>query len=193
MRGKYDTIDILFGKEEDAPVFFKKEMRELYGKYRDYAYDTAIKILGDKACAEDAVQITFEKLIKNFSKYNDLSCHKMIGLIVIISRNTAINIYNERKRENYVEYIETADGAKTAPDTMDVVIRHETYSETVDAIKNLPEIYRDVFLMKHVYGYDNREIAKILGISEDNVRQRLVRARQKIVKILERSEDNARK
>ncbi len=164
-------------------------MRELYERYGGLAYSTAVRILENQADAEDAVQITFENLTKNFQKYKDLSCHKMTGLIVIISRNTAINIYNQRRK--YIDYDITPKVEGNAPDVLDVVISRETYGDAIAAIKSLPEIYRDAFLLKHVYGVDNGEIAEMAGITEDNVRQRLSRARKMIVEKLKGGEDDA--
>lgn len=48
----------------------------------------------------------------------------------------------------------------------------------------LPEIYRDVLLLKVEYEYTDREIAKILGIKTDTVSKRLERARRQLEKLL---------
>ena len=164
------------------------EIRRLYEEYGTLAYSAAIAVLENPADAEDAVQFTFESLMKNFQRYKDLSRDKMAGLIVIISRNAAINIYNR-----YKKYIPYDDGSEcAAPDTLDIVISRETYDEAVDAIKKLPEAYRDAFFLRHVYGFDNDEIAEMFGITEENVRQRLSRARKMIVKTLRGGEDDAK-
>jgi len=47
----------------------------------------------------------------------------------------------------------------------------------LNVLKNLPDKYRDVFLLKYSVGLGNKEIARMLGISEENVRQRLVRGK----------------
>ena len=52
-----------------------------------------------------------------------------------------------------------------------------TYIETdidnriLDILKNLPIKYRDVFLLKYSSRLENKEIGKVLGISEGTVRQ----------------------
>ena len=48
----------------------------------------------------------------------------------------------------------------------------------------LPEIYKDILLLKVEYGYKDREIAKLLGIKVDTVSKRLERARKQLKKQL---------
>jgi RNA polymerase sigma factor (sigma-70 family) len=43
------------------------------------------------------------------------------------------------------------------------------------ALISLPDKYKDVIFLKYIEHKNNEEIADILGISEDNVRQRLSR------------------
>ncbi len=48
----------------------------------------------------------------------------------------------------------------------------------LDEIKNLPEKYREPLALYYLFGYGISEIAEMLGISSDNARQRLSRARK---------------
>lgn len=50
----------------------------------------------------------------------------------------------------------------------------------------LPDGYRSVLLLKYDNGYSTAEIASILGLTEENVKKRLQRARKKLQEILER-------
>ena len=71
-------------------------------------------------------------------------------------------------------------------DSLDILVKKETLSEIAGIIKNLDPIYRDVFLLKNVHGLSRAEIAAIFGISEEAVKKRLVRAKSKILKELEK-------
>jgi len=55
-----------------------------------------------------------------------------------------------------------------------------------EAINQLSETYRAVFLLRDVEGLSTKEVAEILGISEGNVKVRLLRARLKLREILSR-------
>ena len=69
-----------------------------------------------------------------------------------------------------------------------VVVRHPTHLlpdhprpdtriHLEAAIAGLPETLRDAFLLGVVEGFDHREVADQLGISPDNARARISRAR----------------
>ena len=52
--------------------------------------------------------------------------------------------------------------------------------ELKEAIKKLDDKYRDILLLKYVYGYSMKEIAKMLKITETNVSTRLERGRKQL-------------
>ena len=50
-------------------------------------------------------------------------------------------------------------------------------NEVLDILKNLPEKYKDVFLLKYSADMENSEIGKAGGIKEATVRQRIARGK----------------
>jgi len=50
--------------------------------------------------------------------------------------------------------------------------------EIIAAVRSLPPMFREVFLMREIEGYSYEEIAKIIGISTGTVKSRLNRARE---------------
>lgn len=69
-----------------------------------------------------------------------------------------------------------------------------TYMETdlendiLDILKNLPVNYRDVFLLKYSSHLENDKIARLCGIQEGTVRQRIARGKVLIEKELKELE-----
>lgn len=57
-------------------------------------------------------------------------------------------------------------------------------SDIEEAILKLPINYSTVLRLKYSQGYNNKEVAQILNISEENVRQRISRARKRLTGIL---------
>ena len=55
----------------------------------------------------------------------------------------------------------------------------------------LPLTYREIFCMRYVWGYSNQEIGKILGIRQGALRQRIVRGKLLLQKILDEMEVDA--
>ena len=65
-------------------------------------------------------------------------------------------------------------------------------NEVLDILKNLPIKYRDVFLLKYSAHLENSEIARLCGIQEGTVRQRIARGKILIEEALEGLEEDTR-
>ena len=165
---------------EDEDLF-----KGLYLKYRKHMKYIAMQILGDEYLAEDAVHNAFLKIIPHLERFHKFDCQETKNLIVIFIRSTSIDLYRKRKRE--FEQIDTLD--QDIPTEADFSALN--VADILSAIKTLPEIYRDVLLLKVEYEYTDREIAKILGIKTDTVSKRLERARKQLKKLLGEVESNA--
>jgi len=175
-------LAMLDGEEE------KSKFELLYLTYRKLMFHVANGILNDEGLAEDAVHQAFLKILKNFDKVGEISCHKTRSYVVIIVRNAAINMYNSRKRHSAVPIKEAAFcAAGNFPE------QTENLDGLAKAVLKLPAIYKDALKLKYVQEFSNAEIAGMLGISESAVRKRLERARRMLEEIMGRegnSDDN---
>jgi RNA polymerase sigma factor (sigma-70 family) len=55
----------------------------------------------------------------------------------------------------------------------------------VSALAELPQKMAEIVVLRHVEGYDNREIAKLIGTSRGAVAVMLFRARARLKKVIE--------
>jgi len=164
----------------------KQEFAELYAANKDRMFNTAKGILHDEYLAEDAVNEAFLKLIYVFKKFKKLSCNQTRNYLVIIVKSTSIDIYNKRRKiveisldESYATDDRYEDEALGAP--LD-------YSEVVEAIDRLPEIYSEALYLSYYFGLTANEIANSLNLSVSAVKLRLMRARLKLRAMLEGSD-----
>jgi RNA polymerase sigma-70 factor (ECF subfamily) len=170
-------LAMLDGEEE------KSKFESLYLTYRKLMFHVANGILNDEGLAEDAVHQAFLKILENFDKVGEISCHKTRSYVVIIVRNTAINMYNRRKRHAAVPIEEAAFCvAEERPE------QTEDLDSLAEAVLKLPAIYKDALKLKYVQEFSNAEIAEMLGISEAAVRKRLERARRMLEEFLGRED-----
>lgn len=157
----------------------KSKFESLYFTYRKLMFHVANGILNDEGLAEDAVHQAVLKILENFDKVGEISCHKTKSYVVTIVRNTAINMYNSRKRHSAVPIEEAAfcivEEKSERPDDLD---------RLAEAVLKLPTIYKDTLKLKYVQEFSNAEIAAMLGVSEAAVRKRLERARCILEEIL---------
>ncbi len=175
-------------------------VERLYERYGDYMYATAYGILKHRQDAEDAVNDAMCKIIKYLSKFDKSANEKVCNMVVIcirsIVKNKAIDNYNKNKKraEHYADYyVKSDDGSFTERDfvdesfsTEDIVIRHEERETVQKALTELTQDMQDAINLVYMCGYSTVEAADFLGISENAVRARLFKARNKLKKILEK-------
>lgn len=151
----------------------KSKFELLYYKYRRLMKYIAFDILHDDMLAEESVQESFIKIANNIKKIDEVDCHKTKSFIVIIVKNTSLDILKKEKKQAVIntsvpEYTENAMGVQ----------------DIVSAIKSLPDIYRDILELKAFHELSDKEIADVLGLSHSTVRKRLERARNALKEIL---------
>lgn len=142
----------------------------------------------EKLFAEDAVQQAFIKIIKNLDKINKTFDSSTRNFIAVITKNTAIDIYNKYKNEPVaIDCDYTAD--TKYDDTSCIVINKETLKRLKEHIKELKPIYQIPLILNAIQGLSVNETAEILGLKPKAVQKRLERARAQLIKALEK-EDN---
>lgn len=149
----------------------------LYIKYRHLMYTIANNILQDSYLAEDAVHQAFLNIIPHLTKFqlDDVENSKTMGYMIVVTRNAALRL--QSSRHNYVSFDELDDiqilGATEDFET------HLEYKELLEKIHKLPNRYRDVLLLKYVYGCDYNEIKNILNIKNvTTLRKQVQRAKE---------------
>ena len=161
----------------------KKACYELYKLYSKAMLNVAFRIVGNIAEAEDVLQ---EAFVDAFSKLKDFRQDTTFGLwLKQIVVNRSINLLRKRKLELVDlegEQIENIAGEEAEDDD-------ETQYQAArvkEAMKDLPEGYRLVISLYLLEGYDHEEIGQILNISENTSRTQFLRAKRKLLEILQR-------
>ncbi len=162
----------------------KSKLEDMYDTYGHRMYRIAYRILNDHHLAEDSVQLAFEKIIKHLHTITEIHCNRTSAFLVIVVRSTSIDLYRKRKTcENSLEdYGNVLPSEEASLD--DRVISAEMFDMVMEKVKLLPEHYGDIITLKYVYQHSDEEISQILNITRENVRVRLSRARQNLIKLL---------
>ena len=160
----------------------------LYDRYAPNALGLAVKILGDRALAEDVLQEAFLRVWKSAATF-DASRGQFPGWLFGIVRNLAIDEYRRRGGHTLVsiddgegsESLVSGDGAADVPAT---VADHWEQERVQDALRQLPDAQRQVILLAYFQGYTRQEIAKKLGQPPGTIHTRARLALQKLKAIL---------
>lgn len=160
------------------------KVEQLYNDYRYLMFVKANDILHNESLAEDVVQESFIRVIKNLHKTDENNCPRTRNFLVIICENIAKNIYKKNKRlVSFGEEFDKED-AEGMGDSLDFVIDNESYHRLLDKIDSLPSVARDVIHMKAAYNCSPSEIADLLDIPLETVKKRLYRARKMLSEYL---------
>lgn len=139
-------------------------------------YLTALRITGDAADAEDAVQDAMERMWEHRDRLEALD--SVAAYAVTMTRNRAIDLMKSRGRFASEEEIPCGSAAEGTPER-DAVERDDV-RYLLSAIDALPANQATVMRMRHVEGLDSAEIEAATGLSAGNIRVLLSRARTSI-------------
>ena len=158
--------------------FYRMEIegfRESILPLRNKLTGIAISILHNADDAEDAVQETYLRLWKN---RNELSKHPNIGgYAALIVKNICIDKLRRKRECVSVEQLECASGSSNPH----VIAEEKDNSRIIGMIiDTLPELQKNILMMRDVEGYELNEIAEITASSVAAVTVNLSRARKKV-------------
>ena len=157
----------------------RRKFEELYLQHRQTLYRVAYRILQDPHDAEDAVHHAFVRLVDHMDKVDVRNLPRTRAFLLAVVENAAIDIYRQRKRKSGVRVEELC-----LPEPMPEEIADSIAFDR--AFLKLPVIYSSVLRLKYSHGYSGREIAVLLGLTEENVRQRIYRGKQLLAELLEK-------
>ena len=153
--------------------------------YERSVYLTAFSVLGNEADAEEVAQEAFLKALAHLEKFRGES--KFSTWLIQITINEARMKLRKERRHLYESLDEPRgddDGDYLPRDFADwreipleTLERKELRETLASAMASLDAKYREVLMLRDVQDLSIAETAKILGISEVNVRTRLLRAR----------------
>ena len=164
---------------------------ELIRPYERSVYMMALSYMKNEAEAEDVAQESFIKAFRNLSMFRGDA--KFSTWLISITLNEA---RNRLRRQGIVRMQSLDEPPDEEGSVSPALLRdwREIPSETVEreevrtliqkAVETLPEIYKQVFLLRDIEELDVNETAQTLSISISNVKVRLHRARMMLQKEL---------
>ena len=156
----------------------------IYKNYYSYMIYIAGKHLSNPADREDAAQDCMLKLISIIDSIDTSDEARLKGLCGVVTRNIAINI-RKRKEKSNVSLEDVFNVETREPSPENIAIANDTLKKLVNAIERLGETYHDVLKLKYLNQLKESEIAKLLGLPQKTVNQRIFRGKQILRKSIE--------
>lgn len=165
----------------------KDKLEQIYEKYKNRMFVTALRILGDVYKAEDTVHDCIIAISRNLDKIDDIESVGTASYVIKAVRNTALN--QKKKGMNEIPADISEEEIASDENTLESLCTKENFGSMVEAIMSLDEIYRDVLSFYYLNELNVSQIAGLLSRKENTVRQQLARGRQKLIKKLEKESE----
>ena len=160
--------------------------QELFNRFRQKIYRTALRILKEEQSAQDALQETFINVHRAAGKFRGDS--KLGTWINRIAINACLEIlrrnkkHQQRTEEDVSDQMLIQDGKQPSP--FESYRRAEIRDHVDRGLSRLGDKHRDVVRMHDLAGYTIREIAERLQVAEGTVKSRLFYGRMQLKSVL---------
>lgn len=144
---------------------------------KDKLFRLALRITFDRAEAEDVVQDTMIRVWNTREEWTQFGSIEAYCLTV--AKNLAIDRSQKKEAQN-VELTPEMEEESEISGPYDQLVNNERMSIIHRLINELPEKQRLIMQLRDIEGESYKEIAKILNLTEEQVKVNLFRARQKV-------------
>ena len=155
---------------------------------KNQLFRLALRITQNRFEAEDVVQETMLKVWKGRSEWDKID--NIEAYCLTVCRNLSLD--KMRHMDNQVQNIEQesepADQSYSA-NPEEQAVQHDRLQLVRQLISQLPEKQRSCMQLRDVEGKSYRDIATIIGISEEQVKVNIFRARQTIRERFQQAEN----
>ena len=164
------------------------EFKRLYDSTFSVLFRVAYRITNNAEAAEDLCQDSFFRLYEKNMVFPTPEEAKYWLIRVI--KNAALNYAKrkERERKAYQKAFREDDRREETGEGL--LVKKETSEEVKQALDKLPENLRMVLILKEYAEMNYKEIGRVLGISEGNVKVRVFRARERLAALMYIQEQN---
>lgn len=178
-----EQLILEFQETNDTEIF-----EAIVSRYKNPLFNFVFRFLGDRDATSDVVQETFIKVYRNKDSYKTFA--KFSTWIYTIAGNLAKTELQRRKRKNQIsinswgedeETMDLPDGGPLPDRLVDSGIKNKMIQE---ALLKLPEVYREMVILRDIQEMSYEEIAEMMDISIGTVKSRINRGRAQLQELL---------
>jgi len=161
----------------------------IYEKHNRRVFNLCLRMIRDRADAEDLTQDVFVQLFRKIHTFRGQSAfstwlHRLAVNMVLMeirsrkSHRYSLTPIDSKGDDDDVVQEQFGREDNRLRGSLDRIVLQ-------DALEELPTGYRVVFLLHDVHGYEHQEIAEILSCSIGNCKSQLHKARLKLRRLIE--------
>lgn len=155
----------------------KELIAQLYNAYKQFMYNISMSLLGNKEDAEDAVQDSFVRIIKNLDKIQNPYSRKTKSYITVITKNICLD--HLKKQQNMQKVC--PDGKIYEDDSAQQAEIDISYEKIIKNMKQLSPRLKSIAFLYYVQQLPTGDIAEMLNIEPNTVHVYLSRIRKTLL------------
>jgi len=163
-------------------------LAELYDRFGRVAYGLALRMLRDRALAEDAVQEGFLAVWRNAHRFVPERAKASTWILTLVHRRTVDIVRREERRR--------ADALELAPERMSAgadesAWLHLERERVQSALKQLSDPQREALELAYYGGFTQTELAERLGQPIGTIKSRMFTGLSRLREVLGEAEEIA--
>ena len=151
---------------------------ELVRRHSGWVRGVVFGVLGANDAVDDVVQQAWTMVWQRIGELKD--ANRWRPWVYRLARNAAVDAGRQttRRRQRFQPLSTESEKAVFDVQQDQPSGVPEKYQEVLSAVRALPNLYREPFVLRHLSGWSYREIAEVMDMPVDSVETRLVRARR---------------
>lgn len=150
--------------------------------------------LHEPDAVEDVMQNIALAIVKHTSMLNEVN-RISAWLYQIAVRQVLMYRRSSGRRRKMLDRVAADPSVRTesSASALEGLLASEKQENLQNALRELPEIERQILMLKYAEGWSYKELASHLGVQEDTIEYRLLRARRNLRRLLVRFEDEGQR
>ncbi|MEE0132704.1 MAG: RNA polymerase sigma factor [Treponema sp.] len=158
------------------------DFRKIYDGAMQMLYKVSYRIVNDEEAAEDIVHDSLIKMNEKAIVFPSLNDAKY--WLIRVVKNASLNYVKRKGRERKAYEKALYEDHRKQDSGETELLKKETQKKTKEALDKLPENLRMVLILREYAELNYKEIGRVLGITEGNVKVRVFRAREQLAKLI---------
>ncbi|HHU36510.1 MAG TPA: RNA polymerase sigma factor [Treponema sp.] len=156
--------------------------REIYTVTMPLLFKISYRIVGSEEAAEDLCHDSLIKMTEKNMQFPSVNDAKY--WLIRVVKNASLNYAKRKGREKKAYERALREDKRTIDSGETELLKSDTISRVQEALAKLPVNLRAVLQLKEYTELNYKEIGRVLGITEGNVKVRVFRAREQLTKLI---------
>jgi RNA polymerase sigma-70 factor (ECF subfamily) len=158
------------------------DFRTIYTATMPVLFRISVRIVGNEEAAEDLCHDALIKMTEKDMQFPSVNDAKY--WLIRVVKNASLNYAKRKGRERRAYERALKEDHRTTDSGETTLLKEDSVLRVQDALGKLPENLRTVLQLKEYGELNYKEIGRVLGITEGNVKVRVFRAREQLSKLI---------